>query len=92
MQRSGLVAIDFFHHVDADCGAEVGLGVEGNDREIIVPECQFSLQDEHYDLLQQHINPISSSDNFAIELYQETQQFVSNTIYQNQTDYQKWIA
>ena len=92
MQRSGLMALDFFHHVDADYGAEGGLSVDDNEGEVTVPECQFSLQDEHYDLLQQHVNPVSSSDNYGIELYQETLQFISNTVYQNQTDYQQWIA
>ena len=91
LQRSGLTAVDFFHHIEADYGAEIGLSVADNEGGVTVPECQFSLQDEHYSLLQQQVLPLASSDNYGIELYQETLQFISSIIVQNRTDYQQWI-
>ena len=91
LQASGLTALDFFDHVDADYGAELGFSAEESEG-VVVPECQFPLLGHHYASLRQEVDPLSVSENYGIEIYQQTLQFVATTITENRTEYQQWIA
>ena len=43
---------------------------------IEVPECTFVLEDNHFASLQQEVNPLQCCDNFGINLYLQTLDFV----------------
>ena len=50
------------------------------------------LRDEHYDLLDQQVNPNSRSSNYGIELYEATLEVITDIVSHHQSDYQQWIA
>lgn len=58
------------------------------DDSIQVPQCDFSLTEEHYIELQQVVNTLQSSDNYGIELYEQTVGFITLIVAQNPTVYQ----
>lgn len=89
LQHSGLAGLDFFEDVDELYGNdEQGLGVEDDDDEgVSVPECTFVLEDSHLVQLQQSVNPLQNSDNYGIDLYHNTLDFVSGTIRQHPSIY-----
>ena len=63
-------------------------GLVAEDDSIQVPKCDFSLTEEHYIELQQVVNPLQSSDNYGIELYEQTVGFITLVVAQNPTVYQ----
>ena len=63
--------MDFFDSIDDHYGVEER-GLSSVAEEIIIPAVQFQIADEHY--------PLSSSDNFGIELYQETVEFITRVV------------
>ena len=63
-------------------------GLVAEDDSIQVPQCDFSLTEEHYIELQQVVNPLQSSDNYGIELYEQTVGFITLVVAQNPTVYQ----
>ena len=89
LQRSGLNALDFFDQVnEADYGFEdEGLATAEEDGSVVVPECRFALEEEHIDGLMQAVNPLSASDNYGIELYQQTSAFIERIVAQNPSIY-----
>ena len=66
---------------------EQGL-VAHDDEGIEVPECDFYLTEEHLLQLQQTVDPLRSSDNYGIELYEQTLGFIFLVVGQNPTVYQ----
>ena len=56
---------------------EEGLAVDDNDG-AVVPENRLELSNEHFQLLQQHVDPLANSDNHGIELYGQTVEFIIN--------------
>lgn len=77
LHDSGLAAIDFLRHVDVTYGT----GSSDDDdlfdesvssQRVEVPESTIRLSPEQQELLQVQVNPLSSSDNFAIEKYERT--------------------
>lgn len=81
LQLSGLTALDFFDDVDEFYGVEEEgpQGDEGSNA-VTVPECSFRLTDEHFQQLQQEINPLTDSQNHGIELYERTIGFLDNVV------------
>jgi len=79
LQRSGLAAVDFFETVDDNYGVEENglLGVDDYSG-VEVPEVQFELTAEQLANMQQRVNPLRESDNYGIDLYEETLHFLSN--------------
>ena len=63
-------------------------GLVAEDDSIQVPQCDFSLTEEHYIELQQAVNLLQSSDNYGIELYEETVGFITLVVAQNPIIYQ----
>ena len=50
---------------------------------VVIPEVRFKLIEEHYTRLQHEVDRFSSSENYAINLYEQTVVFIDNTVSQN---------
>ena len=57
--------------------------VNDNDEGIAVPQCNFFLQEDHYDELQGSINPLAESESYGINLYKEVLTFLYDKIRSN---------
>ena len=68
LQQSGHSGVD---SVDDMYGVEEA-GLAGENDGVQVPQCTFSLEDDHFALLQQSVNPLDNSDNYGIELYEQS--------------------
>ncbi len=84
LQRSGAVALDFFDGVnEEEYGVdEEGLGIGSADDtgEVEVAESRLQLTPEHMVQLQQAINPLADSENYGIELYENTLHFIRTLV------------
>ena len=60
LQRSGLVALDFFVQVNSNYGIEEEGLVSDNSEGAEVPQVQFQLTEEHHTDFRQHIRPSST--------------------------------
>ena len=73
LRNSRMVALEFFDNIQSNNYGVVegGLAVDDNDDDVVVvPENDLQLSDEQFLLLQQHVDPLASSDNHDIELYE----------------------
>lgn len=78
----------FFDNVDSSYGIdEQGLVTQDDDEGVQVPDYGFALSEDHFMELQQTVNPLLSSDNYRIELYEQTVGFISFIVGQNPTIY-----
>ena len=69
LQMSGLVALDFTE-IDSSYGIdEVGLISE--ESHVNVPESSIIIPTRDYEHLCQQVNPLASSENYGIELYED---------------------
>ncbi len=92
LQRSGLVAMDFFNHVDTNYGMDSeGLHVAENVDRVAVPEVQFQLSAEDFEQLADVVNPIADSSDFGISEYETVLQFIHSVVFANPIFYQQWI-
>lgn len=84
LQQSGLRGLDFFSTVDVQQYGveEVGLPPEEN-YEVTFSVNRFMLVQTHLLQLQRVINPIQESQNYGIELFMRTRQFVYECVRQN---------
>lgn len=89
LQSSGLSALDFFDDVEeSEYGfEEEGLATDEDESRVEVPECRFALEEDHVANLLQTINPLSTSDNYGIELYQQTLVFIERVVSLNPSIY-----
>ena len=80
LRNSRMVALDFFDNVNSDYYGvdEEGLAGDDDDDTVVVPENEFGLTNEQFQQLRQHVNPLADSDNYGIELYEQTIQFILN--------------
>ena len=78
LQHSQLTAMDFFDAVDDNYGVD-NEGPEPYDEEglVTVPQLNFQLHPTDSYQLCHAINPLSSSDSYGIDLYEQTVQFIS---------------
>ena len=78
LRHSGLIALDFFNQVDSTYGIDEDGPVPTDDDNLAVqiPECSYTLSDTDFALLQQTVDPLSSSDDYGIDLYEQTLQFI----------------
>ena len=78
LQHSSLIALDFFDHVDSTYGTdeEGPIPSEDDDSVVQIPECSFVLSDNDFTLLQQTVDPLSPSEEYGIDLYEQTIQFL----------------
>ncbi len=77
LQHSGLAALDFFENVEEEYGIDMEGPVPSQGRSIVVPEVPIRLSSENFAHLQQAVNPLASSDEFGIDLYEQVLQFMS---------------
>ena len=59
------------------------MATQDDDEGVEVSDCGFTLSEEHYLELQQTVNPLQSSDNYIIKLYEQTVGFISLVVGQN---------
>ena len=79
LQRSGLVALDLLNNVGEDYGTgEDGLPPSTDYSGVEAPEVWFTLETEQYRILQQTVDPSRESNNYGIDLYEETLLFLRN--------------
>ena len=88
LQRSGLVALDFFDAVNEDVYGLSEEGLVSVDTAVDVPINRINLSREHMMELQQAINPLADSENYGIELYQRTILFLTSLAEQHPDLYQ----
>ena len=73
--------MDFFEDVDEDYGIdEDGLVPDESEGGVEIPDIVFALALEHMTMLMDRIDPLAASDSFGINLYQQTLEFVYNTV------------
>lgn len=89
LHSSGLVALDFLDDVGEDYGAydNTTVVIQGNYEGVQIPETNFRLNEDHVQLLQQNVNCFAQSQNYAIEIYEQTVHFIAVIISQNPTLY-----
>ena len=90
LQRSGLIALDFFDQVDEDYGVEEE-GLHVHDEGVSVPESAFQLNSEHLQQLEHEVNVNTPSTNYGIDLYQAAVEVINEIIVHNQATYHQWI-
>lgn len=78
LQHSRLAALDFFDAVDPTYGLDDNAPVPSEDYggTIEVPECAYHIHDANLALLQQTINPLEQSDEYGIDIYEQTLNFL----------------
>lgn len=82
LQRSELVALDFFEGVNESYGiAEEGLTT--NSEAVEIPENTFTLRDDHLQELNRRIDPLCDSSNYGIDLYLQTLNYFRSVIREN---------
>jgi len=79
LRNSGAVAVDFFDRVENNYGVEED-GVVGNDGGVDIPENRIQLSGEQHSELQSRIDPLSDGDDFGVELYERTLDFLRTIV------------
>ena len=78
LQRSGLNALDFFQDVDSMYGVDEDIS-EQSDYTVHIPASPFQLTNQQMTQLQNFVNPLQESDEFGVDLFRRTCQFLINT-------------
>ena len=74
LQHSKLTALDFFDDVDYDYGIDEDAPVPSND----ISSISYQRGDADYRLLQQTVDPLAPSDDYGVDLYDQTLNFVDS--------------
>ena len=77
LQNSQLAALDFFHAVDETYGIDLDGPVPLSEG-VSVPQTSFTFSADDILSLQQSVDPCGITDNYGIDLYEQTLQFISN--------------
>lgn len=79
LQNSELPGLDFFLEVDEHYGIDPDGHIPINgDNHINVPQTSLHFSERHIEILRENINPCASSDNFGIDLYEQTLGIILN--------------
>lgn len=81
LHTSGLPALDFLEQVDQSYGIDPDeqMHTSKNESESVsVPDTRMSITDQQMHQLQEQVDPLESSDNYAIELYERTLQVLAS--------------
>ena len=82
LQRSGLVALDFFESVSDNYGIdEAGFATDDTSSgtaESDISRIEFELSTQHHSQLTASIDPLQNSNNFGTDLYQQTLQYINS--------------
>lgn len=76
LQHSQMASLDFFENVDEDYGVDYDGPVTAQ-YGIEVPQISLRFSDDDVENLRTHINPCALSDNFGIDIYERTLNFIS---------------
>ena len=73
LRNAGMIALDFLENVNDHYGVDSGhLTVDHDDGEnLIVPPINIQLTQQQITSLQQTINPLATSENYGVEIYQQ---------------------
>ena len=77
LQNSLIPALDFFHHVNDTYGIDPDGPISLPEDSISVPQSTLRFSDADMHALKQNINPHGASDNYGIDLYEQTLHFIS---------------
>ena len=79
LQNSQLDALDFFENVDADYGIDPDGPVPsgGEENGVIVPDTSLRFSDGDLETLHHNIDPCSTSENYGMDLYEQTLQYIT---------------
>jgi len=81
LQNSQLHALDFFDHIDDLYGVDPDGPVSTEDTDsggIEIPQSPLRFSDRDIQLLKQTIDPCTPSDNYGIDIYEQTLHFIMN--------------
>ena len=78
LQNSQLPALDFFHSVDETYGIDPDGPLPLSEGGISVPRSSLRFSDTDLHLLKLNIDPCGPSDNYGIDLYEQTLYFISS--------------
>ena len=80
LRESRMTAFDYYDSINCiQYGVEEqGLSVGDTNNSVIIPDNPFSLTEEQLQQLHQLIDPLTSSQNHGIELYEATVEFIYN--------------
>ena len=78
LQNSQLPALDFFHSVDETYGIDTDGPLSLSEGSVSVPQSSLRFSDTDIHLLKQNIDPCGVSDNYGIDLYEQTLHFISS--------------
>jgi hypothetical protein len=81
LHSSGHVALDFLDRVDETYGLSYQDPTPGEHGSVNVPESRFSIQTNDFQQLQSLINPLQECDDYGIQLYLSTLQFLRTAGY-----------
>jgi hypothetical protein len=77
LQHSGIDALDIETMVDNSYGIDPDSDIAANNENIVVPENRITFSGADMRALKTAIDPLGASDTYAIDLYEQTVQFIS---------------
>ena len=84
MQRRGLQVLNCFEHVDEMYGIDEEVSMaDDDDYTVHIPPIGIQLSNGNMALLRERVNPLAESDNFGMELYVQTLDFLRSSINQD---------
>ncbi len=78
LQHSGLAGLDFFEDVDDEYGVDVDAPPASEESQVVVPPLSVRITSQQLVDLKHRINPLESSDEFGIDLYEQTLHYLLN--------------
>lgn len=78
LRHSGLTALDFFAPADENYGTDEEGPVPEVEHAVSVPEITYELSNANLALLQQSVDPLTPSNDYGIDLYEQVLQFLDN--------------
>ena len=78
LQQSGLAALDFFETVSDNYGTDEAGFATDDDGTVDISRVEFELSTRHYSHLTTSIDPLDNSRNCAIDLFQQTLQYINS--------------
>ena len=83
LQQSGLAALDFFEDVDENNYygiEEAGFPSNDSSETVNISPIEFELSEVQYRHLTATVNPLATSDNFGIDLFQQAMQYIDSVV------------
>ena len=84
LHSSGNTALDFFSAVDNTYGIDFSDALSlPEENAVVVPQSQLVIPDATLQILKDQIDPLANSDNYGIELYEQTVAFIEQALHLN---------